>query len=183
MKTLNLIGWLIVTIIFAWLIFKPTIQPKPTFDQSDSIALVRIDSVKGEYQHVIDSLNKTKPKIITRVKWLKETDTIYYTGNDTACIEIIGRKNRLIIGQDSLIDLLDLEARTYSDLCLIEQNKNSLYLKRNSVLSDSIVTITALYTDSLKFERKQAKKRLFWNNVKWAVVSAAGIVGTIQTSK
>ena len=156
----------------------PEIPPK-----IDSLAMVRIDSVRGVYQQVIDSINRVKPKIVTRVKWLKERDTIYYSGQDSSFIEVIDRKNNLIAGQDSLIELLDLEARQYSDMVLLERNANKLLLSANKRLSFEMDSTIGLYKDSLKFERKTIKKersRTLFYKATTTVAAALGIYGVMS---
>lgn len=156
----------------------PEILPK-----IDSLAMVKIDSVRGLYQQVIDSINNAKPKVVTRVKWLKERDTIIYRGADSSCIEIIDRKNHLIAGQDSLIELLDLEARQYSDMVLLERNANKLLLNANKRLTFEMDSTIGLYKDSLKFERKTVKKerskKVFYK-VTTIVAAALGIYGILS---
>ena len=141
----------------------------PTFSAVDS---VDIDSIKNR----IDTIKIRETVWRTKIKTVRETDTVVYVGTDTTCIEIIDRKNKLIEGLDSLTLALDEEARLYSDL-------NVVYLKRNAALSDSINTITQFYKDSLTTQRKHYKKKLFWTNVKWGVFTTLGIVGTVQLGK
>lgn len=156
---------------------------QPTYSTSDSIANVRIDSVRGEYQKVIDSIQKVKPKIVERVKWLHDIDTLIYVGQDTTCIEIIDRKNALIQGLDSLCEVLDLEARTYSDDNVALKQKLSIEIKRITSLSAQNDSIILFYKESAKKQAKHYKSKLFWNNVKWCAASALGIYGTLQLSK
>jgi len=73
---------------------------------------------------------------------------------------IIGRKDKIIAVQDTLIDLLDLEARSYSDLAQIE-------VKRNAALLDSIGTINQFYKDSLSAVNKRLYSGYFSRNIKW----------------
>lgn len=170
----NLLIWFILCLVFAAIgaflaiYFTQPKEIKPTYTVSDSI---KIDSL----QKRIDTIYVVKTKIKERVKWLKEYDTIYYSGNDTTCIEIIERKDKLISGLDSLCDVLDLEARTYSDLNLIEINRN----KQLSFQMDSL--IVSHYKDSIqqsktfnKAIQKEKCKTLFYK-VTTTVAAALGI--------
>ena len=124
----------------------------------------------------IDTLNHYETIVKERIKTIRETDTVIYNGTDTACLEIIERKNRLIAGQDTLIELLDFECREYSDLVLIEQSR----FKQLSLKIDSTIV---LYKDSLKFERKTIKKersKTFLYKVTTTVAAALGIYGIIS---
>ena len=155
----------------------------PEYNYNDSIANAKMDSVKGIYQQVIDSINKRKPKIIYRVKTIRESDTTQYNGKDTTCIEIIERKNNLINALDSLNYELDLEARTYSELLDIEKNQRSLDTLRFAAIICKNDSIIQYYKDTLKIERKQHKKQLFWTKTKAAVGIALVITGAILLSK
>jgi len=126
---------------------------KPTFNEVDSL---HVDSLKNR----IDTIKITVTVCKTKVKTIRETDTVIYNGNDTTCIEIIERKNNLIAGLDTLCDALDREAQAYSEL-------NVLYLKRNTALSDSICTITQFYEDSLNNVNKRLHSKFFKRNRKW----------------
>lgn len=174
---------LIIFGVGAFVGVKLQVPDKPNYSMADSLRNVSIDSVKGEYQQVIDSLDKVKPKIVYRVKWLKGSDSIIYVGQDTTCMEILERKNALIVGLDSLVDVLDLEARTYSDLLLLETEKTQIEIKRFNELSYKTDSIVLNYKDSLIQQSKTHKKRIFWTNIKWGVVSALGIYGTFHLGK
>ena len=124
----------------------------------------------------IDTLNHYETIVKEKIKTIRETDTVIYNGTDTACLEIIERKNRLIAGQDTLIELLDLECREYSDLVLIEQSR----FKQLSLKIDSTIV---LYEHSLKFERKTIKKersKTFFYKKTTTVAAALGIYGLIK---
>ena len=165
---------LVIWGLVAFFIIKAIPQPKqPTYTATDSIArdslLNRIDTIK-----VKETIWRT------RIKEIKKTDTIYYNGNDTACVEIIARKNRLIAGQDTLIELLDLECREYSELNLIE-------ISRNKTLSDSVSSLHVFYADSLTAQRKTSDKAIkkekgktFFYKVTTTVATALGIYGIIS---
>ena len=155
---------------------------KPQYTQSDSIENVKIDSVKGIYQQVIDSLARKKPQIITKIKWLKETDTVIYSGNDTNCIKIIERKDSLIVTQDSLIDVLDAEAQTYSDMVILAENKLNLQRKRYETLIFKNDSTSKSVRDSLISELKLKKRSLFWQKIKTSVVGIAGVTAVIYTN-
>ena len=158
---------------------RKNVQPGPTYTNYDSIQNAKIDSVRGEYQQVIDSLAKTKPQIVERVKYLKEIDTIIYVGSDSSCIEIIDRKNRLIAGQDTLIEALDLEARTYSDMVLIADAKRSFEQKRyENIIHCKDSTYKAL-NDSLLSKIKEKKRALFWQKIKTGFAVIAGTTAVI----
>ena len=129
------------------------VENAPDYSTQDSIAL---DSLKKQ----IDTIKIKETVVRWRVKTIRETDTVIYEGNDTTCIEIIERKNKLIAGQDTLIDLLDLEARNYSDM-------NLIYIRRNLALSDSIGTINQFYKDSLSSVNKRLYSGFFKRNHKW----------------
>ena len=127
----------------------------------------------------IDTLNNYETIVKERIKTIRETDTVIYNGTDTACMEIIERKNRLIAGQDTLIELLDLECREYSELNLIE-------IKRNKQLSDSVSSLHVLYADSLTAQRKisdkaikKEKGKTFFYKATTTVAAALGIYGII----
>ena len=152
------------------------------YSTSDSIQSAKIDSVKGIYQQVIDSLARKKPKIITKIKWLKEADTIIYTGNDTTCIKIIERKDSLIVEQDSLIDVLDIEAQTYSDMVVLTENKLNLQRKRYETLIFKNDSVSKAVQDSLISELKVKKRSLFWQKIKTGVVGIAGVTAVIYTN-
>jgi len=179
---------LVIWGLVAFFIIKAIPQPKqPTYTTNDSIANVRIDSVRGEYQKVIDSIKKVKPKVVERVKYLREVDTLIYYGQDTACIEIIQRKNALIAGLDSLCNVLDEEARLYSDQNVLLNEKVRLEIKRNKTLSDSVSSLHVLYTDSLTAQRKTSDKAIkkekgktFFYKVTTTVATALGIYGIIS---
>ena len=175
----NLLTWFILCLVFAAIgaflaiYFTQPKEIKHTYTVSDSIA-------KDNLKKRIDTIYVVKNKIKERVKWLKETDTIYYAGNDNTCIEIIERKDKLISGLDSLCDVLDLEARTYSDLNLIEINRN----KQLSFQMDSL--IVSHYKDSIqqaktfnKAIQKEKNKTLFYK-VTTTVAAALGIYGVVS---
>lgn len=158
-------------------------QPeKPQYTQSDSIQNVKIDSVRGVYQQVIDSLAKKKPKIITKIKWLKETDTVIYSGEDTTCIKIIGHKDSIISEQDSLIDMLDVEARTYSDMLILSENKLKLQSKMYENLIFRKDSTAKAVQDSLISELKIKKRSLFWQKIKTGFAVIAGTTAVIYTN-
>jgi len=148
-------------------------QPeKPTYDTTDSIA-------KDSLTKQIDTIKVKETVWRTRIKTIKETDTVYYEGTDSACIEIIQRKNDIILGQDSLIYLLDKEARTYSDL-------NVLEIRRNKTLSDSVSSLHVLYSDSLTAQRKQSDKAIkkekgktIFYKITTTIAATIGIYGII----
>ena len=121
-------------------------EKQPDYSTSDSIAL---DSIKTR----IDTIKVKVVEWRTKVKTIYDTDTVIYMGTDTACIEIIERKNKLIAGQGTIIDLLDEECRSYSDMNLIE-------IKRNEQLFDSVSSLHVLYTDSLTAQRKTSDKSI-----------------------
>ena len=125
----------------------------PTFSAVDSIA---IDSIKNR----IDTIKILETVWRTKIKTVRETDTVVYAGTDTTCLEIIERKNRLIEGLDSLTLALDEEARLYSDL-------NVVYLKRNEALSDSIGSVKRFYEDSLNSVKERLYSGFFKRNHKW----------------
>lgn len=152
------------------------------YNDSDSIQNVKIDSVKGIYQQVIDSLARKKPQIITKIKWLKETDTVIYSGNDTNCIKIIERKDSIIVTQDSLIDVLDAEAQTYSDMVILAENKLNLQRKRYETLIFKNDSTSKAVQDSLISELKLKKRSLFWQKIKTSVVGIAGFTAVIYTN-
>lgn len=177
---------LILFVVGAFIGVKLQVPDKPEYNNADSLRNVSIDSVKGEYQQVIDSLDKVKPKIIYRIKWLKGADTTIYVGNDTSCIEILERKNNLIQGLDSLCEVLDLEARTYSDLLLLETEKTQIEIKRFNALSYKTDSVILNYKDSLTAQRKTSdkaikkeKRKTFFYKVTTTVAAALGIYGTI----
>ncbi len=139
------------------------------YSESDSI---RRDSIITR----IDTLKVKETKWRTIIKTIKDTDTVIYVGTDTACLEIIERKNRLIAGQDTLIELLDLECRQYSDLLLIENSRfNALSLKTDSLVLN--------YKDSLTAQSKTIKKeqrRTLFYKVTTTVAAALGIYGILS---
>lgn len=142
------------------------------YNQNDSIAR---DSLLNR----IDTINVYETIVKERIRTIRETDTVYYNGTDTACIAIIDRKNRLIAGQDTLIELLDLECREYSELNLIE-------IKRNKQLSSKLDSTIVLYTDSLTAQRKisdkaikKEKTKTFLYKVTTTVACVLGIYGTM----
>lgn len=174
----NLLTWFILCLVFAAIgaflaiYFTKPKEIKPTYTVSDSMA-------KDSLQKRIDTIYVVKTKIKERVKWLKESDTIYYSGNDTMCIKIIQTKDNIINSLDSLCDVLDLEARTYSDLNLIEINRN----KQLSFQIDSL--IVSHYKDSIqqaktfnKAIQKEKGKTIFYK-VTTTVAAALGIYGVI----
>ena len=178
---------LILFAVGAFVGVKMQVPDKPNYSTADSLRNVAIDSVKGEYQQVIDSLDKVKPKIFYRVKWLKGADSIIYVGNDTTCMEILERKNNLIQGLDSLCEVLDLEARTYSDLLVLETEKTQIEIKRFNALSYKTDSIILNYKDSLTAQRKTSDKAIkkekgktFFYKVTTTVAAALGIYGTIR---
>ena len=61
--------FLILFVVGAFVGVKMQSPDKPEYNNADSIRNASIDSVKGEYQQVIDSLDKVKPKIIYRIKF------------------------------------------------------------------------------------------------------------------
>ena len=140
----------------------------PTFSAGDSIA---IDSIKNR----IDTIKIRETVWRTKIKTVRETDTVVYEGTDTTCLEIIERKIKLIEGLDSLTLALDEEARLYSDL-------NVVYLKRNAALSDSINTITQVYrNDSIQQAKtfnkaiQKEKNKTFFAKVGFIVSTAVSI--------
>ena len=167
-------GTLIVFMIGAFIGVKLTVVPEPPqYSTADSITR---DSLLNR----IDTINHYETIVRERIRTIYETDTVYYTGTDTVCIEIIERKNRLIAGQDTLIDLLDAECRTYSDLLLIET-------VRFAALSDSISSLHVSYQDSLTAIRKQSDKAIkkekrttLFYKVTTTVAAVLGIYGTIR---
>jgi hypothetical protein len=153
MTQINKIILFFLLVLSAWGIiafFVVGVDTVPLYDNTerDSIQL-RIDTIKV---HVVEWK--------TRIKSIKETDTIIYNGTDTVCGGIIGRKDKIIAEQDTVIDLLDLEARSYSDLAQIE-------VKRNVALLDSIGTINQFYKDSLSAVNKRLYSGYFSRNIKW----------------
>ena len=159
---------------------------KPTYTQSDSLELVRLDSVKGEYQIVIDSLSKNvKVRYVKIIEYRKVADSLS-NGANSNCLPIIKAKDKVIAEQDSTINELDLECRTYSDLNLIWKQKYSLNLKRNKQLTDSVSSLHIIYTDSLTAQRKTSDKAIkkektktFFYKVTTTVAAALGIYGII----
>lgn len=157
------------------------------FTHHDSIAMVRIDSVKRVYQAVIDSLRERKPFFVERVQFLRSVDTVAYYGTDSACIEVINRKNNLIAGLDSLCELLDVEARTYSFLVQEYKNDSALQMKRFKRLSYEMDSTIVLYQDSLKYERKtnnkairKEKTKTFFYKVTATLAATLGIIATMK---
>lgn len=142
---------------------------KPTFNEVDSL---HMDSLNNR----IDTIKIAVTVWKTKVKTIRETDTVIYQGTDTACIEIIERKNKRITALDTLCNALDEEARLYSDL-------NVVYLKRNATLSDSIGTITHFYEDSLNNVNKRLYSKFFKRNKKWRRNEFRNYVMTKATQK
>lgn len=149
------------------------------YSKADSTYNARLDSARGEYQQVIDSLATIKPKIVERVKYLKEVDTLIYVGTDSSCIEIIDRKTRRISAQDSLIDELDLEARTYSGMVFIADTKLNLEKKRYENIIYRKDSVYKSVSDSLLAEIKHKKRSLFWQKIKTGFALIAGTTAVI----
>lgn len=181
-RFIGILAILSVLLLFVVTMNNEIANEKPQYTQSDSIQNAKIDSVKGIYQQVIDSLAKKKPLIVTRVKWLKETDTLIYYGQDTTCIKIIERKNTIIAEQDSLIEMLDLEARTYSDMVLLNENKLKLQSKMYETLIFRKDSTSKAVQDSLRSELKLKKRSLFWQKVKTGFVAVAGTTAVIYSN-
>lgn len=180
MRTGFIIAMIILLAVFIFTTKKQVATP--TYTNYDSIQNAKIDSVRGEYQQVIDSLAKIKPKIVDRVKWLRQTDTVIYQGSDSSCIEIIERKNRLIAGQDTLIEALDLEARTYSDMVLVADAKLNLEQKRYENIIHCKDSVYKSLKDSLLTEIKIKKRSLFWQKVKTGFAVIAGTTAVIYST-
>lgn len=152
----------------------------PQYTQADSLRNVAIDSVKGEYQQVIDSLRKVKPIIRLRTKELKKIADSLSVNADSVCAPVIAAKDSVIEEQQKEIELLDFEARTYSDLCMIEREKTSMEIKRFNALSLKTDSIILNYKDSLTAQRKYYKKRVLWYKFTTTISAALGIYGIIR---
>lgn len=172
----------IVVIFFIGLKIGNTKTKQQTYTATDSLQMVKIDSVKGEYQQVIDSLLKIKPKIEYKVKVLRERDTLIYFGGDSVCSEIINRKDNLIQGLDSLVELLDVEARTYSDMLILSENKLKLQSKMYESLIFKNDSTSKSVQDSLISQLKLKKRSLFWQKIKTGVVAIAGTTAIIYSN-
>jgi len=108
MKALKTVVMLLILATFSFflgtkLTKTDNIQP---YSAADSLLNWKLDSVKGVYQVEIDSIRRQKEIVKWRTKLIRDVDTVIYSGGDTACIEIIERKNRLIAGLDSVVELL-----------------------------------------------------------------------------
>jgi len=128
----------------------------------------------------IDTINVYETIVKERIRTIRETDTVYYTGTDTTCIEIIDRKNRLIAGLDSLVELKEIKCQKYIEL-------NNVEIKRNLALSDSISSLHVSYQDSLKLvhktsdkQLKKEKRRTLFYKVTTTVAAALGIYGSLR---
>jgi len=175
MKTANLVVMLLMLLILATLtIFSFFLGQKLTktdniqpYSAADSLLNWKLDSVKGVYQVEIDSIRRQKEIVKWRTKLIRDVDTVIYSGGDTACIEIIERKNRLIAGLDSVVELLDVEARTYSDLLLIEQQQRGLEIRRNAALSLKVDSCIKSNKDTLTAISKRLDTGFFRRNSLW----------------
>jgi len=184
---IGIIGLLTLFLVFS--LFTTCSQKEETsvFSSADSIQIAQNKVKSDSLQNIVDSLNKRKPITITRIKYVKGRDTLIYIGKDTACIEVIKRKDERINALDSAVCELDLEARIYSDLLLLSENKNGLILKRFAALSfkkDSIIiqrgdSITAIRKTSYKQLKKEKRTTLFYK-VTTTLATALGIYGTIR---
>ena len=152
--------------------------PAPTYTTSDSLELVRIDSVKGIYQQEIDRIKAQKTIYVDRIKWKKQRDTVIYQGDDTLCSKIINRKDSIICDLDSALTTSDIEAQKYSEKLYLEEQKNKLEIKRFNAFSFKMDSTIGLYRDSLKMERKQLKKernRTLFYKITTTVAATIGI--------
>ena len=158
-------------------------QPeKPQYTQSDSIQNVKIDSVIGVYQQVIDSLAKKKPQIEYKISTIRSRDTIIYNGNDTICYSIIARKDSLICELDSLNSVLDAEAQSYSDMLIFADEKRLLEKKMYEKYIFCKDSTAKAVQDSLISELKLKKRSLFWQKIKTGFAVIAGTTAVIYTN-
>jgi len=169
MKALKIVVMLLILAIFSFflgtkLTKTDNIQP---YSAADSLLNWKLDSVKGVYQVEIDSIRRQKEIVKWRTKLIRDVDTVIYSGGDTACIEIIERKNRLIAGLDSVVELLDVEARTYSDLLLIEQQQRGIEIRRNAALSLKMDSCIKSNKDTLTAISKRLDTGFFRRNSLW----------------
>jgi hypothetical protein len=149
------------------------VHDKPEYSQNDSIAR---DSLLNR----IDTIKVKETIVRERIRTIYETDTVYYTGTDTACIEIIERKNKLIAGQDTLIDLLDLECRSYSELLRIETVRfAALSFKMDSSIVSYKDSLTAIRKQSDKAIKKEKRTTLFYK-VTTTLAAVLGIYSIVK---
>lgn len=156
-----ILSFLIALVIFAAGAAVAIYFQKPEAVIVDNTA--KADSI----QMVLDSVKQIKPKIVERVKWLHDTDTLIYIGTDTTCIEVIKRKDNLIVGLDSLVEVLGCEAELYSDLNVIEKERTALEIMRNKQLTIKMDSTIDLYKDSLNNVKERLYSGFFKRNHKW----------------
>ena len=138
-------------------------QPTPKYTQSDSLELVRIDSVKGIYQAEIDKQSAIAKSALKSAKLLSKSNAglkaeLNRLLNDTnaTCEQRLSKSlslnDSLQIEIDTLdvaVKALDIEAQTYSQKIYETEIQLGIEIRRNYTLSDSICKIKLFYEDSL----------------------------------
>ena len=155
-------------------------QPTPKYTQSDSLELVRIDSVKGIYQAEIDKQSAIAKSALKSANLLSKSNAglkaeLNRLLNDTnaTCEQRLGKSlslnDSLQVEIDTLnvaVKALDIEAQTYSQKIYETEIQLGIEIKRNAALSDSIGSITLFYKDSLKNVNKRLYTGFFDRQVK-----------------
>lgn len=187
--TLFIIGVLSLIAITSILTIKLTyIEPvKPTYTAQDSIENIRIDSVKGEYQQVIDSLKKNvQIRYVKVIEYRKVADSLSLNA-DSICLPVIKAKDRLIAELDSTCAELDNEAQLYSMKLDLTEKQRLIEISRNKALSFQIDSCINLYSDSITAIRKTSDKQLkkeksktLFYKVTTTIATALGIYGIIS---
>jgi hypothetical protein len=179
---------LILFTVGAFIGVKLTVVPEPPqYSTADSIRNASIDSVKGEYQQVIDSLQKVKQTIRWRTKEYKKIADSLSLNADSVCAPVIAAKDNEIKSLNEDLINTDIEAQLYSamlDSCEIQR---FLDLKRFKTLKHEMDSSIVSYQDSLKYVRKQSDKAIkkekrttLFYKVTTTLAAALGIYGTIR---
>jgi len=189
---------LIILGIGAFIGVRTQVAPeKPTYSQSDSLELVRIDSVKGVYQQNIDKYDSIADKAIFELKQITKNNKSLrdrlneLLNNKTAPCEDKLRLSVFLndsltiecVKKDTVIEALDLECREYSNFNLTLKQENGLQIKRFNALSFKSDSIIVQRNDSITAIRKQHKKQMFWLKAKATIGMASAIAAGVLIAR
>lgn len=192
MKNKNVILWVIVVIALCivslcirYSVREKEIKP-PTCTNADSLRNVSIDSVKGEMQQTIDSLQKVKQTIRWKTKEYKKVADSLSLNADSVCAPVIAAKDNEIKSLNEDLINTDIEAQLYSAMLDSAEIQRQLEMKRFVALSHKMDSTSVAYKDILTQQRKQSDKAInkekgktFLYKVTTTTALALGIYGII----